>query len=173
MTLRGDRAEELDATVAAACCAVPELTRALHSLGSSRVGSDATAQREFFAPLLDARRRAEESVGRPDIVAAFDADRLQRAFESYFEALAERSADERPAARRAFAALVEDASSAMTSAIEDVRRTGPAAAQPAAGARVTAWRAWSGSLLTLFGAADRCWTYLERNELIGRRSSGR
>ncbi|MDE3216125.1 MAG: hypothetical protein KGO03_06990, partial [Gemmatimonadota bacterium] len=83
MVFAGPLAAELDARLVAACLRLPELTRALRSLGSTRAGANAAGQREFFSPLLDARRRAEDSVGRASVVAAFDPDRLARAFEQY------------------------------------------------------------------------------------------
>ncbi|HVA58380.1 MAG: hypothetical protein WBQ26_03585 [Gemmatimonadaceae bacterium] len=155
-----DRAAALDAALVAACSTLPELTRALHSLGSSRASSDAAGQREFFAPLLDARRRAEESVARADVVAAFDADRLTRALDGYLEALIEHSADKRPAARRALAARAEDATEPLRRAIEQLRRAGTNAANPPADARVASWRHWKSALQELFAAADRCWGLL-------------
>ncbi len=171
LTLISDRAQELDAALVAACSVLPELTRALHSLGSSRAGSDAAAQREFFAPLLDARRRAEESVARADVVAAFDAERLARALDAYLSALVERSADARPAARRALAARAEDATAPLRRAIARVGRAGAGAAHPADDARVASWRAWRSALQDLFAAADRSWGLLhERGAVDGERS---
>jgi hypothetical protein len=161
-----DRAAELDAALVAACCVLPELTRALHSLGSSRAGSDAAEQREFFAPLLDARRRAEESVARSDVVAAFDADRLTRAFDLYVAALIERSSDSRPAARRALAARAEDATEPLRRAIGAVRTAASKIASPAPDARVTSWRRWKSTLHDLFAAADRTWGLLHERGAV-------
>lgn len=155
------RAEALDAALLAACSTMPELTRALRTLGSSRQHTRRAAQREFFAPLLDARRRAEESVGRAAMVRAFDPDRLNRALDGYLAQLAERSADARPAARRAFAAQAEEAMAPVRAAIEEVRRTARAAAEPPVDGRLGAWRQWSGALEALFRAADHCWALLQ------------
>jgi hypothetical protein len=162
LVLGGPRAAELDARLTAACMRLPELTRALRSLGSARAGANAAAQREFFAPLLDARRRAEESVARADVVAAFDPDRLGRAFEQYLAALAARTEDARPAARRAFAAYTDDLAEPLRQALDELRRARDAALAPAAGARVSAWRRWTGALRQLFAAAERCWMALDR-----------
>lgn len=154
-----DRAAELDAALIAACRALPELTGALHSLGAS--GVHAARQREFFAPLLDARRRAEDSVARADVIAAFDPDRMSRAFDAYLAALTGRSADERPAARRAFAARADEAAEPLYRAIAELRRTGPAAAHPPDDARLATWRQWTSTLQRLFAAADGCWVRLQ------------
>lgn len=160
LVLHSDRADALDAAVVSACCTIPELTRALRSLGSSRLSAGGAAQREFFAPLLDARRRAEESVGRAAIVRAFDPDRLGRALDSYLGGLVERSGDGRPAARRAFAAQVEEAAEPLRAALERVRRVAGRAAEPGGDRRVSSWRAWAAALHDLFDAADRCWRSL-------------
>jgi hypothetical protein len=164
--LETDRADALDAALVDACCTVPELTRALHSLGSSRARSNASGQREFLAPLLDARRRAEESVGRAAVVAAFDAEKLGRALQTYVAALTARSGDERPAARRAFAAAAEDAVAPMRAALDTVRRLAPAAAEPPLNERVGSWRRWRRGLEGLFSAADRSWIRLSSG-LVG------
>ncbi len=161
----------LEAAIVAACCTIPELTRALRSLGSSRTRASASAQREFFAPLLEARRRAEESVGRAAIVAAFDPDRLERALDAYLAGLTERSRDARPAARRAFAAHAGEAAEPLRAAIGELRHTGPAAAAAGAGAGLGDWKRWRQSLQTLFATADRCWTRLQ--PVAGREPRGR
>jgi ribosomal 50S subunit-recycling heat shock protein len=161
LVLECDRAEQLDAAVVTACCTIPELTRALRSLGSSRLRAGGTAQREFFAPLLDARRRAEESVGRAGVVRAFDPERLHRALDGYLSQLTERRADARPAARRAFAAQAAEAAEPLRAAIDVVRDRAATAANPPADARVATWRSWSGALHDLFSAADQCWAWLQ------------
>jgi hypothetical protein len=169
--LDAERAEALDAALVDACCTVPELTRALHSLGSSRARSNAAGQREFLAPLLDARRRAEESVGRAAVVAAFDADKIGRALDAYVAALATRSRDERPAARRAFAAAADDAVDPMRAALGAVRGLAAAASRPPEGERVGSWRRWRRALEALFSAADRSWVRLDSGLIAGGRSS--
>ena len=155
------RADQLDSALMAACCTIPELTRALRSLGSSRVRVGGRAQREFFAPLLDARRRAEESVGRGGIVRAFDPERLNRALDGYLTQLTERRADTRPAARRAFAAQAEEVAQPLRTAIAEVSRVAVAAANPSGDERVASWRRWSSALHGLFAAADHCWSALQ------------
>lgn len=161
LTLTSDHADAIDAALVDACCALPEFTRAMHSLGSSRARTNAVAQREFLSPLLEARRRAEESVGRGTIVAAFDADKLRRAIDTYVATITERSIDVRPAARRAFGAAAADAVEPLLNALEDVRRLAPAAATPPPDSRVRSWRGWCRALQALFAEADRGWLRLE------------
>ncbi len=168
----GPHAAELDARIVAACVRLPELTRALRSLGSTRAGSNAAGQREFFSPLLDARRRAEDSVGRADVVAAFDPDRLARGFERYLAEAVGHTADPRPAARRALAAYADDLAAPLREALDDVRRTRVAAAAPPDDACVASWRRWSAALRRLFEAADRCWVALDRSGVAGAPPAG-
>ncbi|HVZ78503.1 MAG TPA: hypothetical protein VG818_11025, partial [Gemmatimonadaceae bacterium] len=73
LDIQASDASALDAELVSACCALPELTHALRSLGSTRAGTGTVRQREFFAPLLEARRRAEDAMQRRDVVAAFSA----------------------------------------------------------------------------------------------------
>ncbi|MHB1862197.1 MAG: hypothetical protein ACYCVL_04430 [Gemmatimonadaceae bacterium] len=168
IVLECEQAPALDAAVVAACCTVPELTRTLRSLGSSRARANATGQHEFFAPLLDARRRAEDAVARHEVVAAFDADRLERALAAYLAAAVERSSDARPAARRAYAAHVEDATEPLRRALATLRAASPAAAHPPATARVATWQAWRAALESLFHAADLCWENLDHGTSVHR-----
>lgn len=161
LILTSDHADALDTALVAACCALPEFTRAMHSLGSSRARTNAVAQREFLSPLLEARRRAEESVARSAVVAAFDADKLRRAIESYVTAITQRSTDTRPAARRAFGAAAADVVEPLLTALEDVGRLASAAAMPPPDSRVRSWRRWCRALQALFAEADRGWLRLE------------
>lgn len=167
LVFAGPRVADLDARLVTACVRLPELTRALRSLGSTRAGGNPAAQREFFSPLLDARRRAEESVRRADVVAAFDPDRLGRAFDGYLADAVGHTADRRPAARRALAAYADDLAEPLRRALDEVRRTRAAAASPPADARIGSWRQWSGALRRLFEAADRCWVALDRSGVAG------
>jgi hypothetical protein len=160
LALECGEAELLDRALVAACCTIPEVTRAVRSLGSSRRHAGGGGQREFFAPFLDARRRAEDSVGRAAIIRAFDSDRLNRALDAYLKQLSDQMADARPAARRAFAAQAEEATAPLRAAILAVADCAKTALAPDPGNRVGSWRRWSGALGALFLAADRAWKVL-------------
>jgi hypothetical protein len=155
------RAAELDSLIVDACCTLPELTHALRGLGSSRTATDPVRQREFFAPLLDARRRAEDAVSRRDIIGAFAVPRLLRSIEAQLAALASSHPDTRPAARRAFAAHVEYSTEPLRSALQELQDAGAAAESPSAEARISTWRAWSDTLARVFAVADICWRTLD------------
>lgn len=167
-TTRGDAlvlntpdAKALDLALVEACCTLPELTRTLRSFGTRRVQAGAPAQLEFMAPLLDARRRAEEAVGREAVVAAFDSTRIERGMRTRVAALVARGGeDPRPAAQRAIHALADDAVQPVLVALADVRATAADAVHPPADARVASWRRWRLALEALFRAADSTWTRL-------------
>jgi hypothetical protein len=154
-------AAELDGLIVDACCTLPELTHALRALGSSRMGTDSVRQREYFAPLLEARRRAEDAISRRDIIGAFAVPRLLRAIETQLTALAGSHSDTRPAARRAIAAHVEYATEPLRDALEALHDAAAAAESPAPDARIATWRAWSDAVARVFAVADLCWRTLE------------
>ena len=159
--LRTPRALELDAVLVEASCALPELTHALRALGSSRAGTNSLRQREFFAPLLEARRRAEDAVTRRDIVGAFAVPRLLRAMEGQLASLAGSYSDPRAAAQRAFAAHVEFSTEPLREAIAALEAASAGAESPPPDARIASWRTWQRSLANVFAVADLCWRALE------------
>src|SRR5262245_53136376 len=88
---------------------LPELTLSLRSFGSRRGQPDSDAahgqdQERFFAPLLDARRRAAEAHSTEEVLAAFDARRLAAALDAAVRAFAGERSAARPAAQRALEA---------------------------------------------------------------------
>jgi hypothetical protein len=142
--------------------ALPELTRTLRAFGSRRRGSDArptyaAEQRRFFAPLLEARRRAL-GADAEDVIAAFDAATLAKAFSRILEQFAaERYAAAGPA-RRALSAELEDAAEPLFAALESL--SGIAAAASRSVDDLRAWRAWTAELRAAYEAADRVWVAL-------------
>src|SRR4051794_29972782 len=87
---------------------LPELTRGLRALGSprhsgahERPGLTARLHAQFFAPLVDARRRAAEARTPDATIRAFDVEQLARELEKVVERVVSVWPDERTAARRA------------------------------------------------------------------------
>jgi hypothetical protein len=153
---------ELDARVRA----LPELTRTLRAFGSSRarrVGpggrtTDATEQRRFFAPFLDARRIAGTAAGDAAITA-FSGRALADALT---ETLKQFAADRQPEtgpARRALEAELVDASEPLFDALTVLRQSADAAIAAAEDLRL--WRVWSAQLRATFETADRVWMSLD------------
>lgn len=142
--------------VVAAACSLPELTRALRALGTSR----ATAQSEhdrFFGPFLDARRRAELAREPSAQVAAFETRELLSGLGALARAVARERYPEHPAAQRALEAELTEC---LEPLVEQLGELGDAAALVQKGAeemQLVAWRRWARALADVFVCADRCW----------------
>src|SRR5688572_24551272 len=86
---------------------LPELTRGLRALGSSR--HDARAlQSVFFQPLVEARRKAADARDAEAKVKAFDARELERQLERVVDRIVNDWADPRASARRAVRAQLKE-----------------------------------------------------------------
>jgi hypothetical protein len=134
---------------------LPELTLSLRSLGSGRGAASARAEQgQFFAPLLDARRRAASATSTPDVLAAFSVARLGTALDETLRALAAQRFPDRPPARRAFEAELVDAAQPLYAALRTLREETPASGSPVG---EDAWLRWLGALRATFDAADRAW----------------
>jgi hypothetical protein len=146
--------------------ALPELTRTLRAFGSSRarrVGpggrtTDAAEQRQFFGPLLDARRNAGAASGEAAI-AAFNAGTLASVLTATLKQFAAERQPEAGPARRALEAELEDASEPLFDALTALRESADAAIAAAEDLRL--WRVWSAQLRTTFETADRVWMSLD------------
>ena len=158
-----DAATQLSDELGVRCRAIPEMTHALRALGSRRGhrGGRATAadeQRQFFAPLLDARRRAL-ALTSSNAMAAFDPDVLGQAITTALRSFAAERYGSDPPARRALEAELADlceplrdvlsglsvAAAEVRTAPEDLRR----------------WRSWAAYLRSTFETADRVWLSLD------------
>lgn len=146
------------------CRTLPELTRTLRGFGSRRGsrGRRSSAhgdQQRFFAPLLDARRKAWGTREPAATIAAFDAGSLAAAFDAILESFAtERHGDNAPA-RRALAAELIDLSEPLCDALDMLRDA--AGQATAATDDLRLWRAWAMRLRTTFETADRVWLALD------------
>lgn len=159
-------ADETERDLAARCCALPELTRALRSLGRRREGlsvSEASEVDRFFAPLLHARRQAAKT----------DADTVARALDAFggaaLAAALERTAAEfaavrhpdRASARRALEARLHERLEPVLEALARLDEAAALARDPEGGVvRVGAWREWVARLRAVFARADECWPHL-------------
>ena len=164
LTLDCEAHVELHDDLLVRCRTLPELTRTLRGFGSRRASrgmrdSAPHEQQRFFAPLLDARRRAWGTREPASTIAAFDAATLDAAFDAVLDAFAaERHADHAPA-RRALTAELSDLSEPLRAALAALRD----AATAAAGAPddLALWRAWAMQLRATFETADRVWLALD------------
>lgn len=146
------------------CCTLPELTRTLRAFGSrrgqraSRAAGPAEQQR-FFAPLVDARRRAMRAGSPFDAIALFDAAAIESAINGTLSRFAaDRYGDSGPA-RRALEAELSDLAEPLYRAVVALGEAAASARQ--ANGDLRAWRAWCSALKTAFETADRVWLSLD------------
>lgn len=134
---------------------LPELTRALRALGSSRRGG--SSQLLLFGPLLEARRRAADARSVHARVRAFSAEDLSRALERAIDRIVTDWPDARPAARRALRHELVERVEPYASALRALGPLAAATIDAGEGSQLSAWRAWTRQLVAVFETADRSW----------------
>jgi hypothetical protein len=140
---------------------LPELTRTLRALGSSRRGgSAASLQASFFLPLIEARRRAAEARSAITCLRAFDAAPLARALEQAIDRIVADWPDARDSARRALRAELVERVSDYLAALTVLTERAHVVLAADESARLQAWRGWTVQLAVTFEAADRSWMAL-------------
>jgi hypothetical protein len=164
LRLHGDRLTELRTAVLDGCRMVPEVTRALRAFGSRRGqrGARATGadeQHRFFTPLLVARRAASAAITPAEVIAAFDAEALARAFNAALVRFAEERYRESPPARRALTAELTDLAEPLQATLDSLRDAERSAAADLEDLR--SWREWAAAVRATFEIADRVWLTLD------------
>ena len=134
---------------------LPELTRALRALGSSRRGG--SSQLLLFGPLLEARRRAADARSVQARVHAFNAADLNRSLDRAIERIVTDWPDARPAARRALQHELVERAGAYSRALRELDQRAATALDAGEGDRLSAWRGWTLQLAAVFETADRAW----------------
>lgn len=135
---------------------LPEFTRSLR--GFAAPDALGTPEHDLvFGPLVAARRSAARVTTVEGRIAAFDAARLRRAWESVVASLATGRACENDAIRRAFVARFGDAGTDVTAALDELARAAEALRRAPDSTRSDAWSAWCAAIQRLFDAADRFW----------------
>ena len=139
---------------------LPELTRGLRALGSSR--HDARSlQAVFFQPLMEARRRAADAREPEARIRAFDPRELARQLEKIVERIISEWPDLRPSARRAVRAQLQERVAPYAHALEELATRAAELREADEPDRLAAWRAWTLQLATVFSCADRSWLSLQ------------
>ena len=139
---------------------LPELTRGLRALGSSR--HDARAlQSVFFQPLVEARRRAADARDADAKVKAFDARELGRQLERIVDRIVTEWQDPRASARRAVRAQLAERVAPYADSLTELESRAAELRNADEGDRLTAWRAWTAQLAAVFSCADRSWMSLQ------------
>jgi hypothetical protein len=137
---------------------IPELTRGLRALGSTRAG--AALQSQFFHPLLEARRRAAEARSPDARIKAFDAAELRRALDRFVDRTSAGWPDNRESARRALRTELQERVEPYSAALRDLAERATAVNSAPESSRLDSWRAWTAQLVATFQAADRTWSSL-------------
>ena len=146
----------LGATLLTDACALPEFTRSLRGLGASRAEPDADHDR-FFAPLLDACRRALAAASFEGSLRAFDATSLRSAL---MRRLREVAAERYPKAapeRRALEAELMEIADPVLEAFGALERAQTRVREAPDAEMLTYWRRWTAALQAVFSEADVCW----------------
>jgi len=141
--------------------AVPELTRSLRGLGSTR-GSPGADHDRYFGPLLTARREAEAAPGPDRARAAFDAPALRAAMMQRLHELAAERHPSDPPERRALDAELSEMAEPLVAAFGALEGAQDALASSDDGVRFARWRTWAAALRAVFETADEVWLSLVR-----------
>jgi len=135
---------------------IPELTRGLRAFAAP--ASLGGLHDRFFAPLLDARRAAQQASRWASRVTAFDAERLEATMRATLRTVAAERYPKSAPDKRALAAQLEDACGEMFDSLivlgREAKRVSDA---PDDAARVAPWKGWVAVLREVYHAADRGW----------------
>lgn len=137
-------------------CAMPELTRGLKSLGSSR-GTPVEAHDRWFAPLLAARRSVEGVSDPMRQVMLLEASALALEIERAIGEIAASRAPGDARERRAVEAALEEEAEAVFIAIAGMKLAGDALGGGALDTRMVDWRRWVEAVRGVFRAVDDAW----------------
>ena len=134
----------------------PEVTRGLRAVGTRR-GDPGEDHDRFFAPLLDARARAEQASGWEAQLDAFGAEVLRERWARSLVALAAQRHPESAPDRRALEAVLDEAIEGAGLCLGRVEAAAAAVREADDATRLAHWRHWAAEVGRLFGEADRCW----------------
>jgi hypothetical protein len=126
---------------------LPELTRALRALGSSRRSA--------------ARRKAAAARTPTARLIAVDATELESSLDRALDRIAAQWPDERESARRAIRAQVDERVREYRAALAHLRVLARQASESDEAGQLSAWREWTVQLQLTFQAADRSWIAIQ------------
>lgn len=139
---------------------LPELTRALRALGSSRRNAGAM-QAHFFRPLLEARRKAEDARSAAAKMRAFDDAALAAGLWSCVDRIVADWPDSREPARRAIRSQIVERVRDYENHLRSLRDAASKVESAGESERLGAWRAWTAELRGVYQCADRTWLAIE------------
>lgn len=139
---------------------LPELTRALRALGSSR-SSAGNMQSLYFRPLLEARRKAADARTARARLHAFDAAALLAGLEKAVSRMVAEWPDSRESAKRAIRAQIAERTAELEQAIGVLTERAVMVEKAEPEEQLAAWRAWTAQLQRTFECADRSWLAIQ------------
>lgn len=139
---------------------LPELTRALRALGSSRRHAGKT-QTMFFRPLLEARRKAQDARSAIARAKAFDASELALSLDRCLERIVADAPDSRDSARRAIRAELDERVDEYRASLAELSAAARTLLAADSDNVLAAWRAWTARLERVFQCADRTWLAIQ------------
>ncbi|HJU74879.1 MAG TPA: hypothetical protein VJ717_14145 [Gemmatimonadaceae bacterium] len=137
-------------------CALPELARGARSVGSRR-GGDPNTQARFFAPVLDARRRAEMEGTAEGKIRALDGPTIATQVNQFLAEVARGRWPENLPEQRALGAELEECCEVLFAMCEGLHIAASAWFESPEEHRLTAWRDWVLAAARVFTASDRAW----------------
>ncbi|MDQ3697055.1 MAG: hypothetical protein M3373_03380 [Gemmatimonadota bacterium] len=161
---------QMKIAVARRVFALPEVTRALRTLGSRRAHPEDAAHDRFFGPFLAARRRVEVLADPVERIRAFEASALRAAVDRLLAELPAERYRARAPDRRALEAELRDCSAPLLTGLDDLAHAERGVHEAEEAVRVAAWRAWTEALRLVFTSADACWLGLHGTLERDRRS---
>ncbi len=137
-------------------CALPELARGARTVGSRR-GGDPSMQARFFAPVLDARRRAELQASADGKVTALDGTTIAAQVTQILAGIAQSRWPHDLPEQRALGAELEECCEGLFAACEALAESAREWFAAGDERRLDAWREWVAAAARVFAASDRGW----------------
>jgi hypothetical protein len=140
---------------------LPELARGARTVGSRRGATgDPAAQARFFAPVLDARRRAELETTAEGKVRALDGVLIASRVNGFLNEVARARWPQDLPEQRALGAELEECCEAMFAACEALSEHAREWLEAPDERRLAAWREWVVAAARVFAASDRAWSHV-------------
>ncbi|MGQ0764569.1 MAG: hypothetical protein ACT4OZ_02770 [Gemmatimonadota bacterium] len=144
------------ARIVSFACAAPEVTRGLRALGRA-ASHDAGSQKQFFAPLISARRRLHEAGAPEQRLAHVDTKAIRARLGESLANMAAGRYPSSPPDRRALEAVLDEATEGLFAELESLEALAELVRSAPDGTMFTRWRAWTRQLRQVFREADRSW----------------
>ncbi len=153
--LSGPRVNRLADELLRRACELPEQTLRLRHFGAGHANPGSDHDR-FFAPLLEARRRAG-GASVADQLASFDSGSLHAAIERTLHGFAADRFRRDGADRRALEAELFEVAEPLLASVDALGLAAAALREGPADVAFARWRAWSLAAQRVFAEADRAW----------------